>query len=114
MKEDQHSHAIGVDINNNIYKFKIHSTRNTAIFCQNEKLISLDLSTINVKVIQCDGNFLTSLNLSLCTDLILLYCDNNNLTNLDISNCHKLEHLYCDNIIDIKDIINIKNAYLFL
>ena len=43
----------------------------------------------------CDGNQLTTLDMSGCTALTDLYCLNNQLTTLDVSGCTALKVLYC-------------------
>jgi len=65
--------------------------------CQGNELSSLDLSrNYNLEYLDCSGNKLTSLGISNCTELTILNCKNNLLTTLSIDNCQKIETLYCD------------------
>lgn len=50
---------------------------------------------INLRVLKCSGNKLTSLDLSHNTSLTLLYCGNNNLDALDVSKLTRLQILWC-------------------
>ena len=55
----------------------------------------------------CDGNQLTSLDVSNNTALTILYCDNNQLTSLDVSANTALTQLYCkDNLLTSLDVTN--------
>ena len=70
----------------------------TQLFCFNNQLTSLDLSSNNaLNLFECTYNQLTSLNVSGCNSLIQLGCANNQLTSLDVSNNNVLEYLYCAN-----------------
>lgn len=62
---------------------------------------------INITILRCTNNDLTSLNLSTNTAMIKLYCTNNLLTNLDVSNNTNLKELYCSgNSISILNLSN--------
>jgi Leucine-rich repeat (LRR) protein len=45
----------------------------------------------------CNGQNITSLDLTDCVNLKNLYCENNQLTSLDLSSCPNLEELFCWN-----------------
>ena len=49
----------------------------------------------DVTTLDCNGNQLTSLNLSGCTALTELNCKDNRLTSLDVSGCNALTKLWC-------------------
>ncbi len=52
---------------------------------------------VNMTVLQCPVNNLTSLNISKNTKLTGLYCGNNQLTTLDVSQNTALTNIYCEN-----------------
>jgi Leucine-rich repeat (LRR) protein len=76
--------------------------------CEAEKITSLDINSreitdlsgieefINLRVLHCGFNLLTSLDVSKNRELIELWCGANKLTNLDISNNSHLRELLCD------------------
>ena len=49
----------------------------------------------SLKHLYCDGNQLTTLDVSNCTELETLDCRNNRLTSLDVTGCLMLKKLYC-------------------
>ena len=49
----------------------------------------------NVRVLQCEDNQLTSLDVSQCPALEYIYCDRNSLTSLDVSQCPALKYFSC-------------------
>jgi hypothetical protein len=51
---------------------------------------------INIQTLHCDENYLSTLDLSACTQLSNLYCDDNFLTSLNVSTCSGLLGLWCD------------------
>lgn len=56
----------------------------------------LDLKDfINLEILECNGNKLTDLDVSMCPKLKIFSCGNNQLTSLDLSNNNKLEILIC-------------------
>ena len=66
-------------------------------YCEGNQLTSLDLSNnIVLTVLNCSTNVLTSLNLSQNTALEYLECGLNQLTSLDVSGATALTDLYCD------------------
>ena len=67
--------------------------------CNGNKLTSLDVSGCTaLEELWCDDNPLTSLDVSGCTALKGLNCNNNPLTSLDVSGCTALKGLSCQNI----------------
>ena len=75
-------------------------------------LTSLDVSKMNnLEGIFCDGNNLTSLNISYLK-LKELDCTNNQLTNIDLSNVSQLDSLDCSyNFLTTLDLSSIKTIY---
>lgn len=71
----------------------------TMLTCFGTGLTSLNLSgCTNLAILYCRyNNQLTSLNVSDCTNLTELYCNGNQLTTLNVSGCKNLEILYCFN-----------------
>ena len=68
----------------------------TKLYCDNNKLESLDLSNNTALVIlNCKENQITALDVSKNTALTTLYCYNNKLESLDLSNNTALTELYC-------------------
>lgn len=62
----------------------------------NYELSQLDLTGMKqLRDLSCEGNSLTSLNLSDCRNLVTLVCNNNQLSALDVSGLDKLEVLTC-------------------
>jgi hypothetical protein len=67
-----------------------------ALYCEGNQLTSLDLSANRVlKLLNCDNNLLTELDLSRCADLTELRCVDNKLTELDVSKSSNLILLDC-------------------
>jgi len=82
----------------------------TDLVCDGNKLTSIDLSSLkNLKVLSCNENKLTSLNLSSNINLEYLRCGRNNLTNLDVSSNVLLTIFSCTNN-QIKN-IDLKNNH---
>ena len=81
--------------------------------CQGNQLTSLDLSRNTVlKGLRCQGNQLTSLDLSRNTVLEYLDCNDNQLTSLDLSRNTVLKGLFCyDNQLTSLDIRGMKRVY---
>lgn len=66
--------------------------------CYENQLTNLDVSScINLQFLDCETNFLTSLDLSQNTSLITLWCYENQLTNINVSSCVNLEDFEFDN-----------------
>ena len=64
---------------------------------QGNNLTSLDISgCTSLTLLWCKGNRLTSLNISGCTALTTLLCRDNQLTSLDVSGCTALTDLNCE------------------
>ena len=80
------------------------SSNNTSlkyIYCQGNQLTSLDLSNItSLYTLNCQDNQLTSLDLSNNISLENLYCSSNQLTSLDITKNTSLTNFYCGNQTD--------------
>jgi len=51
---------------------------------------------VNLEILDCSSNQLTSLDVSNNTELVVLLCHNNQLTSLDVSNNTALKDLICD------------------
>ena len=74
---------------------------------ERKKVIELDISNhnlegelnliefVNLKVLNCSNNKLTTLNVSKCSKLRELYCYNNCLINLDLDDLLNLEEIEC-------------------
>ena len=68
----------------------------TELYCDGNSLTSLDVSNCKaLTYLNCGGNSLTSLDVSQNTALMTLSCGGNSLTSLDVSNCKALTYLYC-------------------
>jgi len=64
--------------------------------CQNNQLTNLNVSQNTALMeISCHTNQLTSLNVNTHPDLIMLTCHNNQLTSLDVSGATALDYLEC-------------------
>ncbi len=65
--------------------------------CDGNSLSSLDVSqNTALTFLNCSGNALTSLDVSTNTVLGGLYCNNNTISSLNVSNNTALEYFYCD------------------
>jgi hypothetical protein len=82
----------------------------TELYCDGNSLTSLDVSNFTALTeLSCYGNSLTSLDVSNNTALTYLDCSGNNLTSLDVSNCKALTYLYCGgNSLTSLDVSNCK------
>ena len=68
----------------------------TYLYCNGNQLTSLDLSlNTALTFLVCQNNQLISLDVSGCNALNELYCYDNQLTSLDVSGCTALPELYC-------------------
>ena len=78
------------------------------LICSGNQLTSLDVSKNTVlESIGCGSNKITSLDVSKNSDLRSLNCEINQLTNLDVSNNTALEGLYCSiNQLTSLDVLN--------
>ena len=87
----------------------------TGLVCENNQLISLDLSqNTQLEYLECSNNQITSLDLSNNPLLYNLLCSDNQLTNLDISNINEMWNLSCyNNLLDTLDASNCAIRYLF-
>lgn len=66
--------------------------------CQGENLTTLDLTKCPALMgLHCPENNLTTLNVSKCTALEVIWCYDNNLSSLDVSKCTALMTLNCSN-----------------
>lgn len=69
----------------------------TMLYCDGNQLTTLDVSGCTaLKGLRCDGNQLTTLDLSKNTALKNLFCWDNQLTSLDVSMNTELTMLYCN------------------
>jgi surface protein len=67
-----------------------------SLFCASNLLTSLDVSlNTNLTELSCSSNQLSTLNVSLNTSLAALYCHGNQLPNLDVSQNTRLTYLSC-------------------
>lgn len=74
-----------------------HFTNLEGLGCDGNSLTTLDVSKItSLKALSCNYNSLTSLNVSGLTDLVVLSCRNNSLTSLNGKGLTSLEVLLCD------------------
>ncbi len=86
------------------YRYNICSMQGIEYFtylktlnCDGNKITSLDVSSCTDLIsLSCFANELTSLNVSNCTALINLECNGNELTSLDVSDCTALIYLHCN------------------
>jgi uncharacterized repeat protein (TIGR01451 family) len=62
--------------------------------CNTNSLVGIEYF-VNLKTLHADENFLTSLDVSACTQLEFLYCDGNYLNSLNVSGCPNLKWLFC-------------------
>ena len=68
----------------------------TKLICNGNNLTSLDLSKNTILgVVYCYDNQLTSLNIGANEKMYQISCFNNKLTKLDVSKCPNLQYLYC-------------------
>ena len=108
---DEKSDALYLNVTDN--------TAMTRLYCYNNKLSSLDVSTLtnltnlqcnsnrltelnvnnNTKLqyLNCSANKITSLNLASKTSLKELNCSQNQLTSLNVQGCSAMTYLYCQN-----------------
>ena len=89
-------------------------TELTELYCNGNQLTSLDMSENTLlKRLICDYNSLTSLNVTKCTALVNLDCESNQLTALDITKNTALTDLVCgENLLtslDVSKNINLKD-----
>jgi len=70
----------------------------THMYCNGNELTSLDVSGCTALIgLYCYNNKLASLDISGCVALQMMSCYNNELTSLDVSNCNVLRTLSCYN-----------------
>ena len=67
----------------------------TTVDCSDNALTELFVSSPVLQQLRCDGNLLTSLDLSGCPALDSLNCENNALTSLDLSACPNIRYFAC-------------------
>jgi len=79
----------------NIRTIRIYGENIDRLYCNNNQLLSLDVSkNTSLFILACSGNKLTSLDVSKNTELYGLFCDDNQLTSLDVSK-NSLVNLGC-------------------
>ncbi len=76
------------------------------LYCSDNNLSSLDLSAnVNLKIMSCSENQITSLNVDSCSLLTELYCRDNKLTSIDVSHNLNLQYFGCqDNLLTNLDV----------
>ena len=67
----------------------------TTVDCSENALTELFVSSPVLQQLRCDGNLLTSLDLSGCPALDSLNCENNALESLDLSACPNIRYFTC-------------------
>ena len=73
-----------------------HFTALESLNVSNNRLTKLDMrANTRLRYLYCATNFLTSLDVTRCAELIDLNCERNQLTALDLSGNPKLQQLYC-------------------
>lgn len=73
-----------------------HFTALESLNVSNNRLTKLDVrANTRLRYLYCATNFLTSLDVTRCAELIDLNCERNQLTTLDLSGNPKLQQLYC-------------------
>ena len=73
-----------------------HFTALESLNVSNNRLTTLDMrANTRLRYLYCATNFLTSLDVTRCAELIDLNCERNQLTALDLSGNPKLQQLYC-------------------
>jgi Leucine-rich repeat (LRR) protein len=94
----------------------------SVLFSSITKVTSLDVSNSgitslsgieyfsNLETLNCQGNLLTSIDLSSNLGLKYLDCSKNPLSTLDVSKNTQLTELYCDGIVTITNKINAENS----
>lgn len=66
------------------------------LLCRSNELTSLDLSGLSaLEIIECNSNYISDLNISGCTSLSVLTCWGNELTSLDLTGFPNLTQLSC-------------------
>ena len=92
--------ALGVDLNSDGFIQCSEAAAFTGTLWVNSNSIS-DLTGIeafiNIPILVCNNNSLTSLNVSGLTSLTEIDCHNNQLTTLNVSSNIALQYLYCNN-----------------
>ena len=88
----------------------------TALYCNGNQLTSLDVSkNTALTLLYCDNNQLTTLDVSKNTALTTLYCYSNQLTSLDVSKNTALKTLRCENnqltALDVSKCLNLDNLH---
>ena len=86
--------AVGITTDGKEIEFKLND--HLELDCSNQNLKSLEIFNKNIKYLFCDNNQLTTLNLSSLTNLDTLYCSNNQLTTLNITGLTNLKYLDYD------------------
>ena len=82
-----------------------------ALHCEGNQLTSLDVSGLtNLQRLHCENNQLNSLDVSGLNNLKWLRCENNQLTSLDVSELNNLQTLYCnDNLLTLLNVSGLTN-----
>jgi len=67
-----------------------------SLYCDGNQLLTSLLLPNSLKLLKCNQNSLTTLDVSSCTNLHYLECSFNSLTTLDVSSNYSLKRLRCD------------------
>ena len=74
-----------------------HFTRLEELYCNGNRISTLDVSGLTkLTTLSCTQNQISTLNVSGLTQLEYLWCSNNQISTLDVSNNAKLGALSCD------------------
>ncbi len=93
-------------------------TNLTYLNCNGNQLTSIDVTgLVNLKVLFCNGNQITSLNVKSLVNLNDLNCYDNQLTSLDLKGLVNLEYLSCDKnqltSLDVTGLVNLNYLVCF-
>lgn len=70
----------------------------TRLSCDGNRLTSLDVSYLrNLRQFDCSNNYLKTINASGCANLGILCCSNNQIQNLKLRECTEMIHIDCRN-----------------
>jgi uncharacterized repeat protein (TIGR01451 family) len=89
----------------------------TSLDCSGNILFNLDVSMLtNLTILNCNNNFLQTLNVSGLSNLGLLFCDNNRLTSISgLGDLVSLQRLFCNNnLLTSLDVTNSPNLIMFI
>lgn len=92
--------------NTNISALDLSNTPNMkALYCAQNNISVLDVSSLNLRELGCDNNNITTLNLANSSDLQRLFATNNQLNAIDVTSTANLQYIYVnDNPIGTLDL----------